>query len=111
MRCGVGHRSGLDLALLWLWCRPAAVAPIGPLAWEPPYATEYGLKDKKTQKKKKKKKKKRSEVSAGCLPSMSAHIAVKMAVGKQLVTHGKAKLSPYLPRLRGTLHLKLTLVY
>ena len=29
---------GLDLALLWLWCRLAAVAPIRPLAWEPPYA-------------------------------------------------------------------------
>ena len=28
----------LDLALLWLWCRPAAEAPIRPLAWEPPYA-------------------------------------------------------------------------
>ena len=26
--CGVGHRHGLDLALLWLWCRPAATAPI-----------------------------------------------------------------------------------
>ena len=24
-----------DLALLWLWCRPAATAPIRPLAWEP----------------------------------------------------------------------------
>ena len=22
--CGVGGRHGLDLALLWLWCRPAA---------------------------------------------------------------------------------------
>ena len=28
-----------DSALLWLWCRPAAVAPIQPLAWEPPYAS------------------------------------------------------------------------
>ena len=28
----------LDLALLWLWHRPVAIAPIGPLAWEPPYA-------------------------------------------------------------------------
>ena len=28
-----------DLALLWLWCRPAAAAPIQPPAWEPPYAT------------------------------------------------------------------------
>ena len=27
-----------DPALLWLWCRPAAIAPIQPLAWEPPYA-------------------------------------------------------------------------
>ena len=22
--CGIGHNSGSDLALLWLWCRPAA---------------------------------------------------------------------------------------
>ena len=27
-----------DPKLLWLWCRLAAVAPIQPLAWEPPYA-------------------------------------------------------------------------
>ena len=27
-----------DLALLWLWRRPVATAPIQPLAWEPPYA-------------------------------------------------------------------------
>ena len=30
--------------LLWLWCRPAAVAPIGPLAWELPYASGAALK-------------------------------------------------------------------
>ena len=36
--CGVGRRHGLDPALLWLWCRLAAVAPIQPLAWELPYA-------------------------------------------------------------------------
>ena len=34
MNCGVGHRCGSDLALLWLWCRPVATAPIRPLAWE-----------------------------------------------------------------------------
>ena len=28
-----------DPALLWLWRRPVATAPIRPLAWEPPYAT------------------------------------------------------------------------
>ena len=27
-----------DLALLWLWRRLAAAAPIVPLAWEPPHA-------------------------------------------------------------------------
>ena len=35
MSCSVGHSCGSDLALL---CRPAAVAPIRPLAWETPYA-------------------------------------------------------------------------
>ena len=34
----------LDLALLWLWCRPAAIAPVQPLAWEPPYALGEALK-------------------------------------------------------------------
>ena len=41
---GAGHRHDLDLALLWLWYRPAATAPIRPLAWEPPYATGAALK-------------------------------------------------------------------
>ena len=44
--CGVGHRCGSDPVLLWLWGRPAAVAPIRPLAWEPPYATGAVLKEK-----------------------------------------------------------------
>ena len=48
MSCGVGHRRGSDLALLWLWCRPAAIAPIRPLAWEPPYAADVALKRQKT---------------------------------------------------------------
>ena len=30
-----GRKCGLDLVLLWLWCRPAVAAPIQPLAWEP----------------------------------------------------------------------------
>ena len=33
------HTQGLDLALLWLWHRPTAVALIWLRAWEPPYAT------------------------------------------------------------------------
>ena len=33
-----------DPSLLWLWGRPAAVAPVGPLAWETPYAVGIALK-------------------------------------------------------------------
>ena len=33
-----------DPLLLWLWCRPAAVAPIRPLAWELARATSAALK-------------------------------------------------------------------
>ena len=36
-----------DLALLWLWRRLAATAPIRPLAWEPPYATGMALEKTK----------------------------------------------------------------
>ena len=39
--------------LLWLWCRPAAVTSIRPLAWEPPHAMGTALKKKKKKKKKK----------------------------------------------------------
>ena len=42
----VGHRCGSDLTLLWLWSRPAAAAPIRPLAWELPYAIGAALKIK-----------------------------------------------------------------
>ena len=41
---GIGHRRGLDPVLLWLWHRPAAIALIQPLAWEPPYAVGVALK-------------------------------------------------------------------
>ena len=50
--CGVDHRHGLDLVLLWLWRRLVAIAPIRPLAWEPPHASDAALKDKKKKKKK-----------------------------------------------------------
>ena len=53
MSCRVGNRCGLDLVLLWLWCRLAAVAPNRPLAWESPYAMGVALKMPKKKKKKK----------------------------------------------------------
>ena len=48
--CGVHHRRSSDLALVWLWCRPAAVAPIQPLAWELPYPAPAALKKEKKKK-------------------------------------------------------------
>ena len=59
MKCCIGHRNGSDLALLWLWHRPAATAPIRTLAWEHQYA--MGTASKRPKKKKKKKKKKKDK--------------------------------------------------
>ena len=53
MSCGVDRRHGLDLALLWLWCRPAATALIQPIVWDLPYAARVALKNKQTNKQKK----------------------------------------------------------
>ena len=48
MNCGVGHRCGSDLVLLWLWRRLVATALIQPLAGEPSHAVGVTLKkDKK----------------------------------------------------------------
>ena len=52
VRCGVGHRRGSDPVWLWLWYRPAATAPILPLAWEPPCAAGAALKRREKKKKK-----------------------------------------------------------
>ena len=46
-----GQRRGSDPVLLWLWCRPAAAAPIQPLAWKHPYATGVDLKGRKKKRK------------------------------------------------------------
>ena len=58
--CGVGCRHGSDPALLWLWRRLVAIAPIRPLAWEPPYAVgaaqEIATTTTTTTKRQKKKK-------------------------------------------------------
>ena len=44
MSCAIGHRRGSDATLLWLWCRLAAITPIGPLGWELPCALGAALK-------------------------------------------------------------------
>ena len=50
--CGVSCRCGSDSTLLWLWHVPVTIAPIPPLAWDPPYAMGTSLKKKKKKKKK-----------------------------------------------------------
>ena len=47
MSCAGACRHNSDPLLLWLWCRPSAIAPIGPLAWEPPYVLGCSPKKKK----------------------------------------------------------------
>ena len=47
--CSLSHRCDLDPALLWLWHRPAAEAPIQFLTWEFPYATGMALKSKQNK--------------------------------------------------------------
>ena len=54
MSCGVGLRCSSDLALLWLWCRLAAVASVRPLALEPPCAAGTSLLDKSQKKERRK---------------------------------------------------------
>ena len=83
MSCDVRHRCSSDPALLWLWHRPAAVAPIQPLVQEPPYATSTALKKKKRQKKKRKKKKNKT-----CLIQV-AHMAEML-----IVTCGSERSAP-----------------
>ena len=51
MSCGVGHSRGSDPALLWLWCRLAAVPALGPLPWEPPHAVCVALERRKGKEK------------------------------------------------------------
>ena len=50
MTCSVGHRRGSDPTLLWLRSRLVATAAIRPLAWEPLYAVDVAIKDKKIKK-------------------------------------------------------------
>ena len=62
MSCGVDRRLGSDPALLWLWYRLVATAPIGPLSWEPPYAVGVAQEMAKRKKKKRKKKNKQFKI-------------------------------------------------
>jgi hypothetical protein len=45
------HHLGRETELAWLWCRPAALALIRPLTWEPLYDVGAFLKLKPKNKK------------------------------------------------------------
>ena len=79
MSCGIGRRHCLDL-VLWLWGRPAATAPIRPLAWEFPYAMGEALK-----KPKKKKKKKRKEKNLNNVLSFHCPVQRKLSINVSLM--------------------------
>ena len=72
MSCGVGHRHGSDLAMLWLWRRLAATAPIQCPTWEHPYATGVAPKSGGRGGVKKKKKRNLSGIheDAGLIPGL-----------------------------------------
>ena len=51
MRCGVSCRCGSDPKGLGLGLGPTALPPIGPIAWDPPYAVGAALKKQKGKRK------------------------------------------------------------
>ena len=86
MSCGVGHRHGLDPALLWLWGRLVAVAPIQPLAWEFPYATGVTLKNFK--------KIKMIQESDGLPHNGGSPLLLRSVSLGQVASHPAASVSP-----------------
>ena len=93
MTCGADHRGGLDLVLLWLWCRLVAVAPIGSLTWELPYAIP-------TKKKKKKNEKERGRADAAW-PFLTQ---VRKPCGLTSATFSRSRSYRDLPRFKGQDH-------
>ena len=51
MSSDVGGRRGSNPVSLWLWCRPAAPAPVQPLVWKLPYAVGTAIKRQGEKKK------------------------------------------------------------
>ena len=112
MSCGVGRRCSWDPRLLWLWHRLAAAAPIRPVAWEPPYATDVALKSKNKNKFKKIKfwlisqrncgaseiKPFRKEMYGTINGSLSPQISQKLTIPRRPPLLRKAACYSYLPK-------------
>ena len=70
MSCALGCSHGSDPALLRLWCRLAATAPIWPLAWELPYAEGAAQEMVKRQNKKQKNEQTNKKTTFKSLPQI-----------------------------------------
>ena len=92
MSCGVGRRQGSDLALVWLWRRPAATVPIQPLAWESPYAAGAALKKKKKKKKRPQKNCKSKTQKDQMFPSKVLHPRTKLNYNTVKLKHSAQKV-------------------
>ena len=81
MSYGIGRRRNLDLVLLWLWCRLAAIAPIRPLAWEPPLAMSVAIvKDKNKQTNRKKQTALGDQILASQHPNVAGGIQINLLI-------------------------------
>ena len=74
MSCGIGCICGSDRALLWLWCRPAAVALNGLLAQELPGAAL----ERKKKEKRKEENKRMGKCGFTCLPEEAGRNAKEL---------------------------------
>ena len=73
-----------DPALLWLWCRLAATAPVRPLAWEPPHGANVALEKAKRQKKEKNQKKKKKKPWGNHLETMVMTLMLSINTGSSV---------------------------
>ena len=73
MSYSVGHRLGLDPALLWLWYKLAPTALIQPVAWKLPYVMDVALKRQTNKQNKNKTQKTPNSIheDAGSIPSLA----------------------------------------
>ena len=86
--CGILHRCSSDPKLLCLWYRPAATAPIRPLAREPPCAEGVALE--KTERQEKEQTLNKTEVRFFTVSKKQSsmytqHLSLALAPGKELL--------------------------
>ena len=82
--CGGGCRRGSDSALLWLWRRRAAAAPVRPPAWEPPHAAGAAKQMAPRPEEKKEKKNKLKPTYSSQLENTAVKLSLQTSHRKKL---------------------------